>query len=70
MNCFNAVPSVWGNPTRMCISSKAGLQSFWGNVKTLKIQFRQFARVRTLWGMESESLQESWRRTRKIKKTM
>ena len=68
MNCFNVVPSVWGNPTRICISSNAGLQSFWGNVKTLKIQFRQFARVRTLWGMESESLQSRDGEPEKLKR--
>jgi IS1 family transposase len=34
MNCANAALSIWGNPTRMCISSDVGVQSFWDNVKT------------------------------------
>ena len=33
MNCVNAALSIWGNPTRMCISSNVGVQSFWDNVK-------------------------------------
>jgi len=28
MDCLNATLSIWGNPTRMCISSNAGVQSF------------------------------------------
>jgi len=25
LNCVNAAPSIWGNPTRICISSNAGV---------------------------------------------
>jgi len=34
MNCFNATLSIWGNPTRMCVISNDGVQSFWDNVRT------------------------------------
>jgi IS1 family transposase len=34
LNCVNAALSIWGNPTRMCINSNVGVQSFWDNVKT------------------------------------
>jgi IS1 family transposase len=33
MNCVKAALSIWGNPTRMCINSNVGVQSFWNNVK-------------------------------------
>jgi len=33
MNCFNATLSIWGNPTRMCVISNDGVQSFWDNVR-------------------------------------
>ena len=34
MNCFNSTLSIWCNPTRMCVISNDGVQSFWDNVKT------------------------------------